>query len=319
MPEFSTFTNRLLKNARHLRKWARRQGITCYRVYDADVPEFPLAVDVYEDCVHMAEYERKHHLADDERVLWRSGCRQSVQEVFEVRPEKVFYKERRPQKGTAQYEKVAERRHEIEAHENGLRFWVNLSDYLDTGLFLDHRTTRQLFREKAEGKKVLNLFAYTGSFTVYAAAGGAASSLTIDLSNTYLEWAQRNLELNGLGGPQHRFLRADILQWLDQRPDEQFDLIILDPPTFSNSKKMTGILDVQRDHAHLINRVLARTSPGGTLLFSNNYRRFKLDEDAIQGADIRDISARTVPEDFRNKKIHACFEITRKLSWQQGT
>lgn len=311
LPDFNALANRLTKTGRHFAKWARRQGITCYRVYDADMPEFPLAIDLYEDCVHMAEYERKQALSEDERILYRSGCRQTVNEVFQIPSDRIFYKERKPQKGTSQYEKLTERKQEIIARENGLQFWVNLSDYLDTGLFLDHRITRQMVRERAEGKKVLNLFAYTGSFTVYAAAGHAAATTTIDLSNTYLDWARRNLALNKLDDPRHQFLRADILQWLEQPHREKYDLIILDPPTFSNSKNMFGILDTQRDHPKIVNRLLEMTHPGGQILFSTNFRKFRLETDKIPGATIRDISAKTVPEDFRNKKIHYCFEILK--------
>lgn len=311
LPDLEMFANRLRKVSRHYGKWARRQGITCYRIYDADIPEFPLAVDIYEDCVHLAEYQRRHPLSDEEYRIWRSGCRQVVREVLETEPAKIFFKERRRQKGTQQYERRDDRQHEQIVRENGLQFIVNLSDYLDTGLFLDHRQTRQMVREMARGKRFLNLFAYTGSFTVYAAAGGAVSSTTIDLSNTYLEWAQRNLALNNLEGPQHQFVRADVKQWLEEPVRDVFDLIVLDPPTFSNSKAMRDILDTQRDHPMLINHCLARLSPGGTLLFSTNYRRFNLDEAAIRAAKIREISAQTVPPDFRNKKIHYSFEIVK--------
>lgn len=311
LPDLEMFANRLQKMSRHYGKWARRQGVTCYRIYDADIPEFPLAVDIYEDCVHLAEYKRRHPLSDEEYRIWRSGCRQVVREVLGAEPAKIFFKERSRQRGRQQYERHDERQNEQIVRENGLRFIVNLSDYLDTGLFLDHRQTRQLVRETARGKRFLNLFAYTGSFTVYAAAGGAVSSITIDLSNTYLEWAQRNLRLNHLDGPQHQFVRDDVKQWLQEPVQEIFDLIVLDPPTFSNSKAMRDILDTQRDHPELINQCLARLSPGGTLFFSTNYRRFNLDEAAIQSTKIREISAQTIPPDFRNKKIHYCFEIAK--------
>lgn len=310
LPDLSMFANRLRKMSRHYDRWARRQDIRCYRVYDADVPEFPLAVDRYEDCVHVAEYQRDHPLDEGEYRLWRAGSRQVIGDVLGVPPDRIFFKERQQQKGTQQYEKYGEVGQERIVGEGGLRFWVNLADYLDTGLFLDHRPTRQMVRERAAGKRFLNLFAYTGSFTVYAAAGGAASSLTIDLSNTYLAWARRNLELNELAGRQHRFLQADVVEWLHGPVDEEFDLIVLDPPTFSNSKRMRDVLDVQRDHVDLINRCLARLSPQGVLFFSTNFRRFKLEAGAIRNSAIRDITAQTIPPDFRNPKIHYCFEIT---------
>lgn len=305
------FANRLQKVQRHLAKWARREDVSCYRIYDADIPEFPLAVDRYEDYLHVAEYRRDHPLSPEEYTLWRAGCRQVLTEVSGIAPARIFFKTREPQKGKQQYEKQGQQQREAVVSENGLKFRVNFSDYLDTGLFLDHRPTRQMVRERAAGKRVLNLFAYTGAFTVYAAAGGAAATTTIDLSNTYLEWAQRNLAENGLAGPQHRFVRADVLEWLRQPPRERFDLVVLDPPTFSNSKNMREVLDIQRDHANLLEWTLAHTTPGGVIFFSTNFRRFKMDAERIRGASIRDISAQTIPPDFKNAKIHHCFEVVK--------
>ena len=310
LPDFQMLANRLHKMHRHIGKWARRQGITCYRIYDADIPEFPLAVDWYEGSLHVAEYERDHPLDEDEYMIWRAGCRQIMAETLDVAPEQIWFKARSRQKGAAQYEKVAARSHEVIVHEDGLQFKVNLSDYLDTGLFLDHRQTRKMVRQLSKDKSVLNLFAYTGSFTVYAAAGGAAATTTLDMSATYLQWAEGNLKINELTGPQHRFIQTDVTTWLRNEPVEKFDLIILDPPTFSNSKRMRHDFDIQRDHTYLINRCLQRLRPGGTLFFSTNFRKFKLDTERIWGgARITDISAKTVPEDFRNKKIHYCFQI----------
>lgn len=308
--EVTPLINRLEKMHRHYGKWARRQGISCYRVYDADIPEFPLAVDVYGDCLHVSEYQRKHHLTEEEHSLWRSACMGALMEVFGLPPDRIFLKVRKPQKGREQYEKLDTRRNERIVEEGGLKFIVNLSDYLDTGLFLDHRITRQWVREKAAGKRFLNLFAYTGSFTVYAAAGGATGSTTVDLSNTYLDWARRNLVLNGLAGPNHAYERADVLSWLEQPVREKYDLAVLDPPTFSNSKAMRDLLDTQRDHVFMINAVLARLNPGGLLYFSTNFRKFKLEEGALRANTIRDVSAASVPVDFqRNRKIHYCWEI----------
>ncbi|MBP8238817.1 MAG: class I SAM-dependent methyltransferase [Saprospiraceae bacterium] len=310
LPDFQMLANRLQKMNRHIGKWARRQGITCYRVYDADIPEFPLAIDWYEGRLHVAEYERDHPLDEEEYLTWRSGCRQILAETLEVAPELIWFKSRSRQKGTAQYEKFADRGQEFFVHEDGLQFKVNLSDYLDTGLFLDHRQTRKLVRQAAKGKSVLNLFAYTGTFTVYAAAGGASATTTLDMSATYLQWAEENLKINQLNGTQHRFIQTDVTTWLRSEPTEKFDIIVLDPPTFSNSKRMSHSLDIQRDHTYIINRCLQRLRPGGTLFFSTNFRKFKLDTERIWGgARITDISAKTVPEDFRNKKIHYCFQI----------
>ncbi len=304
--------NRLVKMDRHLLKWARRESVSCYRVYDADIPEFPLAIDRYEDCLHVSEYRRKHSLFPEEYRAWRVGCREAMAQALNVPPDKIFFKEREPQKGSQQYEKREDAGAAMIAHEAGLQFWVNLSDYLDTGLFLDHRPLRAKVREQCAGLDVLNLFAYTGSFTVYAAAGGARSTTTIDLSNTYLDWARRNLDINGLADDQrHLFIRADVKAWLRQRPTSLYDLIILDPPTFSNSSAMYDILDTQRDHPELINGCLDRLRPGGLLYFSTNYRRFKLDAEAISCPNIQDISRQTIPPDFRNDKIHYCFLLQK--------
>lgn len=303
--------NRVRKMERHTGKWARRNGVSCYRIYDADIPEFPLAIDRYEGFLHVAEYQRRHPLSEEEYQAWRSGCREALCETLDIPAAHVFFKFRAPQKGNQQYEKFGQDKFETVVHEGGLQFWVNLSDYLDTGLFLDHRITRGWVREQAAGKRVLNLFAYTGAFTVYAAAGGASATTTIDLSNTYLDWAARNLELNGLAGRQHRFLREDVKAWLRQPVAEKFDLVVLDPPTFSNSKRMDDILDVQRDYPELIQGVLKRMNPGGILYFSTNLRSFKFDAGLIRGASVRDLSRQSIPPDFRNERIHYCFELKK--------
>lgn len=305
------FANRLAKMHKHFGKWARRQGITCYRVYDNDIPGTPLAIDIYENIVHVAEYARDHGMEPEEHAAWLDGCLKVISEVLDVSPELIYLKYRQRQKGLRQYERFARTGAEYIVRENGLRFLIKPADYLDVGLFLDHRNTRQMVRQEASGKRVLNLFAYTGSFTVYAAAGDSAETLTVDMSNTYLEWADRNLSLNGFSGKNNRLLQADVLAWLEQPPREQFDLIVLDPPTFSNSKRMDDTLDIQRDHVMLLNRTLRFCAPGGTLYFSTNYRRFNLWEEEIRASDIRDISGKTVPEDFRNKKIHRCYRIRK--------
>ncbi|MBX2926963.1 MAG: class I SAM-dependent methyltransferase [Saprospiraceae bacterium] len=314
LPDFQMFANRLAKMQRHLGKWARREGITCYRVYDADIPEFPLAVDRYDNCLHVAEYQRDHPLDEEEYRIWRSGCRQILADTLEVAHEDIYFKSRSRQKGTAQYEKQALLARELVVQEDGLNFKINLSDYLDTGLFLDHRPTRRMVRERSMGKSVLNLFAYTGAFTVHAAAGGANATTTIDMSATYLDWARHNLRLNELEDPNHRFLQADVTTWLRDSPEEDpYDLIVLDPPTFSNSKRMRYAFDIQTEYPYLINRCLQRLRPGGTLFFSTNFRKFRLDPDRIWGgARITDISEKTIPPDFRNKKIHYCFELFKE-------
>jgi len=305
------FRNRLAKNYRHFGKWAKRQGITCFRLYDNDIPGTPLAVDLYESIAHIAEYERDHGMEPTEHSAWLQACIQVCSEVLNIHPDSIFLKYRQRQKGLLQYERFSRAGAEFIVHENGLNFMIRPADYLDVGLFLDHRNTRQMVRKEAAGKRVLNLFAYTGSFSVYAAAGGAATTLTVDMSNTYLQWADRNLALNGFASGPHRLLQADVTSWLREPNKELYDLIVLDPPTFSNSKRMHGTLDTQRDHVWMLNSALQRCAPGGTVFFSTNYRRFKLEDTEIRASSILDISAKTVPADFRNKKIHQCFRITK--------
>ena len=304
------FARRLAARARHLRRWPTKRGITCYRLYDRDVPEVPLVVDRYEECLHLAEYERPHDRSPAEHADWLDLMAKTAGETLEVPKSQVFMKRRERQRGVSQYERFSEQGKTFVVHEGGLKFRVNLSDYLDTGLFLDHRITRSMVREAAAGKRFLNLFGYTGSFTAYAAAGGAVSTTTVDLSNTYLEWAEENLKLNALAGRDHRFVRDDAVSFLQyHRPDAAYDLAVVDPPTFSNSKKTDDIWDVQRDHVALLNRLIEFMSPGGVVYFSTNSRRFKLDEAALAKVTIREISRQTVPEDFRNRRIHRCWRL----------
>lgn len=312
--KFIMFRNRLEKVFRHRGRQARRQGITCYRLYDHDLPEFPFCIEFYGDQLYVAEYRRQHGMDEAAYQAWQEGSLQVMQEVLEVHPDRIFLKLRQRKPGRmGQYQKLEEEKKEWEVAENGLRFWVNLSDYLDTGLFLDHRITRQLVREQSAGKKVLNLFAYTGSFSVYAAAGGAAEVVTVDLSNTYLEWARRNMDLNGFHDEaRYQFVQADVLQFLRMLGAGSFDLIILDPPSFSNSKRMEDILDVQRDHVMLINQCLAGLSPGGQLYFSTNLRDFRLDQPALDPCRIKDITRATTPFDFEGSFSRWCYLITKE-------
>lgn len=312
MSDFSAFFNRLHKNARHWGKWARRQSVTCYRVYDRDIPEFPLAVDVYHDHAHLQEFDTGWKMLDDEYALWVDAVRKHAAQALDLPLQNISYKLRARQRGESQYEKTGAAGNDFTVEEGGLRFIVNLEAYLDTGLFLDHRITRNMVRERAAGKRFLNLFAYTGSFTVYAAAGGASESVTVDMSNTYQDWSKRNFALNGMDLERHKLVRADVFAYLDQAvaEGEKFDLIVMDPPSFSNSKKMQGVLDVQRDHPRLINACLQLLMPGGELFFSTNLRSFKLEPSELKSDRIQDISVRTVPEDFRNKKIHYCWLVS---------
>jgi len=309
------FTNRLKKDFKHLSKWAEREAVSCFRVYDADLPEYNLAVDLYEKWVHVQEYERPKEI--DEHVAEKrvKEALIAIPGVLEVRKSDVFLKVRRRQRGATQYEKLDAQGELHEVHENGLRFLVNFTDHLDTGLFLDHRDVRALIGEMARDKRVLNLFAYTGTATVYAAHGGAASTTTVDLSNTYLEWARKNLALNGIiVGRRHELLRADVLDFL-KTEQRLFDLIWCDPPTFSRSKSMDGTFDVQRDQAALFESLAARLAAGGILLFSTNLRRFKLDEEAVArlGLVAKDLTVKTLPKDFEsNPRIHHVFRIERR-------
>jgi 23S rRNA G2069 N7-methylase RlmK/C1962 C5-methylase RlmI len=233
--------------------------------------------------------------------------------VLEVPRDRVFIKFRDRQRGDDQYGRVDERGARFVVHEGGLKFVVNLSDYVDTGLFLDHRNTRQMVRERAAGKQMLNLFSYTGSFTVYAAAGGAVSTTTVDKSSTYTDWARENLELNGFVGPAHNIVRRDTQSFLDSlRPSEKWDLAVVDPPTFSNTKGLEADWDVQRDHAALLQQLAGHIVAGGIIYFSTNFRRFKLDEAALGDYQFREITRQTIPEDFRNERIHKCWLLTRR-------
>lgn len=310
----SIIANRLKKNYKHLSRWAAKNAVQCYRVYDADIPEYAAAIDVYGQWVLVQEYQAPASV-DIRKV------RQRLQNILDVIPEvlgvdekHIVVKTRSQQKGLSQYEKLGNERNIYTVQEGGLTFYVNLHDYLDTGLFLDHRMTRQRIRDMADGKHFLNLFAYTGSVSVYAAAGGAASVTTVDMSNTYLDWAKRNFNLNDFKGDRYRFIKADCVQWLDkQSPSQQvYDVIFLDPPTFSNSKSMEQSFDVQKDHGALIRAAMKLLADDGVLVFSNNFRRFRMDADVMEQFDVQDISAKTIPEDFkRNEKIHRCWEIRR--------
>ena len=308
-PQAEMFANRLAKQARHLRKWPAR-GITCYRLYDRDIPEIPLAVDLYEGRLHIAEYDRPHSRTAGQHADWLERMAAAAGEKLAIPPENIFLKRRRRQRGTDQYQRVSDAGSRITVSEGGCRFLVNLSDYIDTGLFLDHRITRSMVRDEAAGKRMLNLFAYTGAFSVYAAAGGAASTTTVDMSNTYLDWARANFRLNEIEGDSHRFVRSDAIAFIgDHGPGVQYDLAVVDPPTFSNSKSTEGVFDIQRDHVELLAGLAGLMSPGGVIYFSTNFRRFKFDESAVAGCTPREISKQTVPEDFRNKRIHRCWRI----------
>jgi 23S rRNA (guanine2445-N2)-methyltransferase / 23S rRNA (guanine2069-N7)-methyltransferase len=329
------FANRLLKNVKRLARLAQRAQATCYRLYDADMPEYSFAIDRYAVAVagtvhlHVQEYAAPASIDVDAARRRRREALASLPGALQVAAENIHLRLRQRQSGPDQYQRqpaaagsTAEDR-TLTVEEGGLKFLVNLDDYLDTGLFLDHRLTRARLRERARGARFLNLFCYTASATVYAASGGARSTLSLDLSNGYLDWAAQNFALNGLDRAQHRLERADCREWLRAAAAQaanagmagagvaSFDLIFLDPPTFSNSKRMHGVLDVQRDHPELIDLCMRLLAPGGLLLFSTNAQRFRLDPEIEQRWQVKDISAQTLPFDFeRNPRIHRCYEIS---------
>jgi 23S rRNA (cytosine1962-C5)-methyltransferase len=305
------FLNRLKKMYKHVSKLARRQNITCYRVYDHDLPEFPFCVELYEDKVYLAEYQRRHGMTEEEHEAWLESCLPAISAVLEIPDERIYFRERRRKAGRyGQYEKLASEQEFFIAREAGLSFRINLTDYLDTGLFLDHRITRGMVREEAKDKRMLNLFCYTGSFSVYAAAGGATRVDSVDLSKTYLTWAEENMKLN-TAAPVTNFIHADVKQWLDEAPANFYDLVVMDPPTFSNSKRMKDFLDIQRDHAELINQTLRAMKPGGILYFSTNYRKFQLAADEITASSVKDITNATTPFDFQGKLFRYCYRMVK--------
>ena len=305
------FSNRITKNVRHLRKWARKHGIECFRIYDRDIPELPFALDLYLERAHLQAYSKPLMDAPAQR-RWLATMHQAAARGLGQPLTTVILKQRSGQRPADQYRKLAASADDFVVSEGGHRFIVNLLDHLDTGLFLDHRETRALVGRLAPGRHVLNLFSYTGSFSVYAARSGAASTTSIDLSKTYLDWARRNFELNGLEPGSNRLVQADVLRFLQEEraSRDRYGLIVLDPPSFSNSKRMQGVLDVQRDHVALVRGCLALLASGGEMLFSTNLHSFKLDADALAAVKMREISAQTVPPDFRNRRIHRCWRIT---------
>ncbi|RDE68157.1 bifunctional 23S rRNA (guanine(2069)-N(7))-methyltransferase RlmK/23S rRNA (guanine(2445)-N(2))-methyltransferase RlmL [Aggregatibacter segnis] len=308
------FANRLQKNIKKIEKWAKQQGLDAYRLYDADLPEYNLAVDRYADHIVVQEYAAPKNIDENKARQRLLDAVNATLQVTGIETNKLILKVRQKQKGTNQYEKLANKGEYFYVNEYGAKLWVNLTDYLDTGLFLDHRLTRKMLGEMAQGKDFLNLFAYTGSATVHAALGKAKSTTTVDMSNTYLNWAEQNLLLNDIEGKQHKLIQADCLQWLE-KCDRQFDLIFVDPPTFSNSKRMEDSWDVQRDHIKLMTNLKRILRQNGTIVFSNNKRGFKMDFAKLEelGLSAVEISHKTLPLDFeRNKQIHNCWLVTLK-------
>lgn len=314
------FANRLKKRFKHLWKYAKRVETTAFRVYHKDIPEIPFAVDWYDGHLHIAEYARPHDRTESENEAWLEAMVDTAAKTLTVPRERVFFKRRERQKGNSQYTPVDRQGYIVTVEEHGLLFKVNLSDYVDTGLFLDHRELRLYVAKGVEGQRFLNLFAYTGSFTVYAAAAGAASTLTIDLSNTYLTWAKENLALNALQAKEHEFYRGDVLETIDVLTEQrrQFDVIVLDPPSFSNSKNMSRTFDVQRDHVALINGVMRLVAPGGKIIFSTNKRRFQFHRQEIDAGEIKKLTKLTMPEDFQGTNIHQAWSIAAPTTRSRG-
>ncbi|MBA0188372.1 bifunctional 23S rRNA (guanine(2069)-N(7))-methyltransferase RlmK/23S rRNA (guanine(2445)-N(2))-methyltransferase RlmL [Pectobacterium odoriferum] len=306
------FANRLRKNLRKLEKWAKQQGIECYRIYDADLPEYNVAVDRYGSWVVVQEYAPPKTIDAQKARQRLFDVINATLSVLELPSNRLVLKTRERQKGKNQYEKLAQKGDFLLMEEFGAKLWVNLTDYLDTGLFLDHRIARKMLGEMSRGKDFLNLFAYTGTASVHAGLGGARSTTTIDMSRTYLEWAEKNLRVNGLTGRQHRLIQADCLSWL-HNGHEQFDVIFIDPPTFSNSKRMEESFDVQRDHLALMKDLKRLLRRGGTIMFSNNKRGFQMDIAGLTalGLNAKEITAQTQSQDFaRNRQIHNCWLLT---------
>ncbi len=299
--DLTPFANRLRKNHRHWGKWARRREISCYRIYDRDIPEFPLLIDWYEGHAHVQTFGHSDENMSEEEIA------PLLCEVLEIPRQRLAFKTRQQQKGKTQYERLRKQGRPFVVHEAGLAFEVDLHSYLDTGLFLDHRNTRAMVRDMSRDRRILNLFAYTSSFSVYAAAGGAAGTVSVDLSNSYQDWSRRNFELNKMAPEQHQLVREDVFKYLHlaHQQKERFDLIILDPPSFSNSKRMRDTLDVQRDHPKLLEGCVQLLNPGGQIIFSNNLRKFKIDP-AI-GKHGEEITHKTVPDDFKRHTAHKCW------------
>lgn len=307
----SPLKNRIRKNYRHLRKWANRTKTNCFRVYDRDIKEYPLAIDFYDGrfCVQYFSFNRDDDEAPEELVNEINGVLSSI---FGTAPNLIYWRSRIKRKKLEQYEKQGEEQDFFTVVEYGVKFNVNLQDYLDTGLFLDHRETRQMAASLAKGKRLLNLFAYTSSFSVHAALAGAVFTKSVDLSNTYTNWSQNNFILNSISTKNHQIVRADCLKFLEEevRSNAQYDVIVIDPPTISRSKKMEKMFDVQQDYFFLITKAVKLLSKGGVILFSTNSRRFIFDPALFPDCSIQDISEKTIPLDFHQKKIHRCWKLT---------
>jgi 23S rRNA (cytosine1962-C5)-methyltransferase len=307
------FENRLEKVFKHRSKLARRQNITCYRVYDHDLPEFPFAIELYEGNIYLAEYLRRHGMEDEEHNEWLSACEDIIARILNIDVDNIYSRQRNRKFGRlGQYQKLDEQKEFFMVKESGLKFLVNLTDYLDTGLFLDHRITRGMVKAECEGKRMLNLFCYTGSFSVYAASANASEVTSVDLSKTYLGWAEDNFKVNEFNETnKYHFIHADVKQYLKTLKPNSFDIVVMDPPTFSNSKRMKDFLEIQKDHVELLNDVLAATTKDGIVYFSTNYTKFQIETESIKASSIKDITKATTPFDFEGKLKRWCYKIVK--------
>ena len=305
----SAFKNRIRKNYRHTSKFCKRTQTDCFRLYDRDIKEYPLSIDCYggKFCVSIFSFDHSEEFEEE----FKKEIAEVLLSLFKISQDDIVWKTRMKREKGIQYEKLGSQGEPFICHEYGLSFKINLTDYLDTGLFLDHRETRRLVGEMAQGKRLLNLFAYTCSFSVHAASKGALHTTSVDLSNTYTQWGRENFLLNGISLENHTIIRADCLKFLETERNK-YDLIVIDPPTLSRSKKMDGFFDVQEDYAGLILRALRLLAPQGTLFFSTNFRKFKFDPSLFSKCSIQEITPKTIPLDFHNKKIHRCWKFNHK-------
>lgn len=307
----SPFANSIRNSYKHVRKWAKRTETNCFRLYDREVPHFPLAIDFYAGriCVHYFAPSREEEEPSEELV---NEVARVIKSLLDIEADQIFWRTRARTKITRQYEKIGEDGDHFQVQEFGIKFWVNLTEYLDTGLFLDHRETRHYVSKIAKGKRVLNLFSYTASFSVHAAAAGAAYTKSVDLSNTYTAWAKENFALNNLSLDTNEVVRDDCMQFLQPEiyRNLRYDIIIIDPPTISRSKKMDDLFDIQKDYIVLINLSLKLLNPNGVIFFSTNSRKFSFDENQFSKAIIKEVTSQTLPLDFSDKRIHRCWKIT---------